>query len=127
MLEETNREMEERWKQGYKKRQAHMMGPVQVCFVLLFCCFLSISIAFSFLGFYWTKDSNFLFISDLFVFHIQNSYYDDLAKTADIETLKPVITMMHNDSSQRFLDDLVEFRKDIYRIVDDHTFVKIKG
>lgn len=31
MLAETNREMEERWAQGYKKRQAHMMGPAQVC------------------------------------------------------------------------------------------------
>lgn len=57
----------------------------------------------------------------------QNSYYDDLAQTADIDGLKPVITLMHNDSSQRFLDDLVHFRKDIYRIIDDQTFVKIKG
>lgn len=31
MLKDTNDEMENRWKQGLKKRQAHMMGPVQVC------------------------------------------------------------------------------------------------
>lgn len=31
MLEDTNNEMEKRWAQGYKKRQAHMMGPAQVC------------------------------------------------------------------------------------------------
>lgn len=30
MLKDTNDEMEERWAKGYKKRQAHMMGPVQV-------------------------------------------------------------------------------------------------
>lgn len=39
MLEETDKEMEHRWAQGYKKRQAHMMGPAQVC---LFVCFYSI-------------------------------------------------------------------------------------
>lgn len=48
MLKETNDEMETRWAKGYKKRQAHMMGPVQVryfnlikfiqyhCFVLIY-------------------------------------------------------------------------------------------
>lgn len=29
MLRETNEEMEKRWAKGYKKRQAHMMGPDQ--------------------------------------------------------------------------------------------------
>ncbi|XP_055312743.1 uncharacterized protein LOC129574582 [Sitodiplosis mosellana] len=57
----------------------------------------------------------------------QNDYYDDLAKTAGIDNLKPVMTKLHNDSSERFLDDLVNFRKDIYRIIDDETFIKIKG
>lgn len=52
MLKDTNDEMENRWKQGLKKRQAHMMGPVQVCsfhyfrkkndfffkFLIFFCC-----------------------------------------------------------------------------------------
>lgn len=55
----------------------------------------------------------------------QNQYYDDLARTADIENLKPVMTKLHNESSQRFLDDLVNFRKDIFRVVDSETFVKI--
>lgn len=85
MLKETNDEMEERWAKGLKKRQAHMMGPVQ------------------------------------------NDYYDDLSKTAGIENLKPVMTKLHNDSSERFLDDLINFRKDIYRVIDDDTFIKIKG
>lgn len=30
MLEDTAKEMQERWDHGYKKRQAHMMGPEQV-------------------------------------------------------------------------------------------------
>lgn len=36
MLRETNEEMEKRWAQGYKKRQAHMMGPAQVCNKIFF-------------------------------------------------------------------------------------------
>lgn len=34
MLKETNEEMEKRWAKGYKKRQAHMMGPDQVIFLI---------------------------------------------------------------------------------------------
>lgn len=60
-----------------------------------------------------------------FLFYFQNQYYDDLANTADIENLKPVMTKLHNESSQRFLDDLVNFRKDIFRVIDNETFVKI--
>lgn len=60
------------------------------------------------------------------MFLLQNTYYDDLANTAEIDNLKPVMTKLHNDSSERFLDDLVNFRKDIYRIIDDETFIKIK-
>lgn len=55
----------------------------------------------------------------------QHKYYDDLSATAGIEKLKPVITKLHNFSSLRFLDDLTNFRNDIFRIVDDETFVKI--
>ncbi|XP_070493552.1 senecionine N-oxygenase [Chironomus tepperi] len=56
----------------------------------------------------------------------QNKYYDDLARTADIEPLKPVITKLHNWSSMRFLDDLTNFRKDVFRILDDETFIKVQ-
>jgi dimethylaniline monooxygenase (N-oxide forming) len=83
MNTDTEREMAERWERGYKKRQAHLMGPDQC------------------------------------------KYYSDLAETADIEPLKPVITKLHNESSQRFLDDLVNFRNDVFRIVDDQTFIKV--
>lgn len=83
MRADTERDMQQRWQRGYKKRQAHMMG------------------------------------SD------QNTYYDDLASTAGIENLTPVMTKLHNESSQRFLDDLVNFRKDRFRVLDDETFVKV--
>jgi thioredoxin reductase len=56
----------------------------------------------------------------------QNKYYADLSSTADIEPLKPVITKLHNLSSLRFLDDLTNFRKDVFRILDDETFIKVQ-
>uniref|UniRef100_A0A2M4A8U0 Flavin-containing monooxygenase n=1 Tax=Anopheles triannulatus TaxID=58253 RepID=A0A2M4A8U0_9DIPT len=83
MAADTAADMEERWKRGLKRRQAHMMGP------------------------------------------IEDNYYDDLAKTADIEPIKPVIHKLHKLSAFRFSEDLVNFRKDKFRIVDDETFVKV--
>lgn len=56
----------------------------------------------------------------------QNKYYADLSQTAEIEPLKPVITKLHSQSSRRFLDDLTNFRKDIFRILDDETFIKLQ-
>jgi hypothetical protein len=61
MQEDTDREMAERWGRGYKKHQAHLMGPEQ------------------------------------------NKYYADLAETAGIEPLKPVITKLHNESKIIYL------------------------
>lgn len=84
MLQDTEREMNDRWARGYKIHQAHLMGPEQ------------------------------------------NKYYSDLSTTAGIEPLKPVITKLHNESSQRFLDDLTHFRQDVFRILDDETFIKVK-
>ncbi|XP_059478789.1 senecionine N-oxygenase [Neocloeon triangulifer] len=56
---------------------------------------------------------------------MQGDYYEDLAKTAGIEPLPPVLTKLHNESSQRFLDDLCNYREDVYRIVDSEKFVQI--
>lgn len=55
----------------------------------------------------------------------QGNYYDDLAKTAGITPLPPVLTKLHNESSMRFLDDLVHYREDRYRIVDDFNYVQL--
>lgn len=112
MLQDTDEEMEKRWAKGYKKRQAHMMGPVQVSYFTVFIHLHCVKVNDRFVVFSKFK---------------QNEYYEDLSKTAGIENLKPVITKLHNDSSLRFLDDLVNFRKDVYRIIDDETFIKVKG
>uniref|UniRef100_A0AAG5D1I0 Flavin-containing monooxygenase n=1 Tax=Anopheles atroparvus TaxID=41427 RepID=A0AAG5D1I0_ANOAO len=55
----------------------------------------------------------------------QGHYYADLAKTADIEPIAPVMTKLHNESSQRFVDDLIHFREDVFRIIDNDHFVNV--
>ena len=57
---------------------------------------------------------------------LQGDYYKYLAVTAGVEPLPPVLTKLHNDSSNRFLDDLVHYREDRYKIIDDENFVQIK-
>ncbi|XP_055920260.1 senecionine N-oxygenase [Eupeodes corollae] len=83
MLADTEEEMQKRWKMGYKKHQAHMMGPIQY------------------------------------------EYYTDLANTAGVKNIDIVMAKLHDVSSGRFLDDLVNFRNDIFRLVDETTFIKI--
>lgn len=77
--------------------------------------------------FRWLKRYSNSYNTFFITLFIQNTYYDDLSRTASIENLKPVMTKLHNDSSERFLDDLTNFRRDVYRIIDDETFIKIKG
>lgn len=55
----------------------------------------------------------------------QGHYYDDLANVAGVTPLPSVLTKLHNDSSMRFLDDLVHYRQDRYRIIDDYNFVQL--
>lgn len=55
----------------------------------------------------------------------QGHYYDDLANTAGVTSLPPVLTKLHNESSQRFLDDLLHYREDRYKIIDDYNFVQL--
>uniref|UniRef100_A0A182W8C4 Flavin-containing monooxygenase n=1 Tax=Anopheles minimus TaxID=112268 RepID=A0A182W8C4_9DIPT len=84
MLDDMVQETEDRFLRGFKRHQAHMMGPEQ------------------------------------------GRYYDDLARTAGIETIAPVMTKLHNESSQRFVDDLIHFRDDVFKIVDDEYFEYVK-
>lgn len=56
----------------------------------------------------------------------QFKYYEELAAAAEIEPIKPVMAKLHNFSSLRFLDDLINFRKEVFRILDDETFIKIR-
>jgi len=53
------------------------------------------------------------------------SYFTELAKTAGIENIKPVMAKLHIESSNCFNENLLHFREDIFRLVDSETFVKI--
>lgn len=55
----------------------------------------------------------------------QGDYYKDLAETAGVVPLPPVLTKLHNESSMRFLDDLVHYRSDRYKIVDSENFIQL--
>lgn len=56
----------------------------------------------------------------------QAEYYDSLTTEAGLPPTPPVLTALHNHSSDRFLEDLVNYRKDVFRLIDDYTFHKIK-
>lgn len=83
MLLDHEREMNERWGKGLKKRQAHMMGA-----------------------------------------DYQGQYYRSLADRAQIVPIPKVMTDMHIDSGKRKKEDLQRYRNDVYRIVNETTFVK---
>ncbi|XP_062563498.1 senecionine N-oxygenase-like [Armigeres subalbatus] len=55
----------------------------------------------------------------------EDRYYEDLAHTAEVEPIKPVIKKLHKLCAFRFSEDLVNFRKDKFRIIDNETYVKI--
>lgn len=55
---------------------------------------------------------------------LQNQYYDDLTETGGFEKVPIVFTNLHNESSERFLKDLIHFRDDSYKIVDDSNFIQ---
>lgn len=56
----------------------------------------------------------------------QQEYYTVLSSIADIKSLPPVMAKIHIESTERFADDLINFREEVFKIVDDNTFVKIK-
>ncbi|XP_076280269.1 senecionine N-oxygenase [Lasioglossum baleicum] len=55
----------------------------------------------------------------------QGDYYDDLARTAGVTPLPPVLTKLHNESSMRFLDNLTHYRESRYKIIDDYNFIQL--
>ncbi|XP_031844708.2 senecionine N-oxygenase [Nomia melanderi] len=58
--------------------------------------------------------------------HQQGEYYTDLADTAGITPLPPVISKLHDESSMRFLDDLPHYREARYKIIDDYSFIRLE-
>ncbi|TDG38220.1 hypothetical protein AWZ03_015358, partial [Drosophila navojoa] len=83
MTEETVNKVKSLLAQGYKKRQAHMLGNNQM------------------------------------------QYFTELANTAQIENIKPVMAKLHSESSNLFNENLLHFREDIFKIIDSETFVKV--
>ncbi|XP_043256572.1 dimethylaniline monooxygenase [N-oxide-forming] 3-like [Colletes gigas] len=57
--------------------------------------------------------------------HKQGVYFDDIANIAGITRLPPVISKLHDESSMRFLDDLVHYRESRYKIIDDYNFIQL--
>ena len=57
--------------------------------------------------------------------HYQQEYFEDLAAVANITSIAPVISKIWSACDETFYGDLVNFRNDKYRIVNNDTFVKI--
>lgn len=55
----------------------------------------------------------------------QADYYLGLSDMANLEPIPPVMSELHNESSKRFNDDLINFRNDIFRIINDEEYVQI--
>lgn len=55
---------------------------------------------------------------------MQGDYYSELAALGNLESLPAVLTKLHNESSQRFLEDLVSYREDVYKIIDQDNYIK---
>uniref|UniRef100_A0A182IWY2 Flavin-containing monooxygenase n=1 Tax=Anopheles atroparvus TaxID=41427 RepID=A0A182IWY2_ANOAO len=56
---------------------------------------------------------------------LQQRYYDELARIAQIESLKPVLAKMHADCITSKNED-VNFRSYEYHVIDDENFTKVK-
>jgi dimethylaniline monooxygenase (N-oxide forming) len=57
----------------------------------------------------------------------QQSYFEELAVTANITPIAPVVCKIWNDSDKSFYEDLKNFRNSKYRIVNNECFVKVEN
>ncbi|CAG9766255.1 unnamed protein product [Ceutorhynchus assimilis] len=55
----------------------------------------------------------------------QQAYYDDLGQEANIATIPSVMVKIWDAGVHRLLSDLIRFRGDKYRIVDENNFVQV--
>lgn len=56
----------------------------------------------------------------------QEAYYNDLAADANTIPIAPVLVKLRDVSVKRLYDDLLNFREDRYKIVDNNTYIKIQ-
>ena len=52
----------------------------------------------------------------------QRAYYGELARLADTTHIPEVIVKIREASDTRFIEDLVNFREDTYKVLDDMNF-----
>ncbi|KAH1015166.1 hypothetical protein HUJ05_012935 [Dendroctonus ponderosae] len=57
----------------------------------------------------------------------QQSYYNELAHDAQTAPIPPVLVKLRDLSVKRLYDDLVNFREDQYKILDEQNFVKVSN
>ncbi|CAH0550216.1 unnamed protein product [Brassicogethes aeneus] len=55
----------------------------------------------------------------------QKSYYEDVAADANTTPIAPVIIKLRDQSVKRLYADILNFREDIYEILDNNNFVKV--
>lgn len=55
----------------------------------------------------------------------QFDYYEDLAVTAGVAKLKPVINKLMKACSRRYIYELDTYRQNRFKVVDDENFVQI--
>lgn len=55
----------------------------------------------------------------------QEKYYADLASMADLKPIPPVMIKLHKESMRRLMEDFLNYRNDVYRIVDENNFVRL--
>ncbi|XP_047118134.1 flavin-containing monooxygenase FMO GS-OX5 isoform X1 [Schistocerca piceifrons] len=56
----------------------------------------------------------------------QGRFYRELAAVGRVAPLPPVLAKLHDESSRRFLEDLPGYRRDVYRLLDDHSYVQLR-
>ncbi|XP_047000456.1 flavin-containing monooxygenase FMO GS-OX5 [Schistocerca americana] len=56
----------------------------------------------------------------------QGRFYRELAAVGRVAPLPPVLAKLHDESSRRFLEDLPGYRRDVYRLLDDHDYVQLR-
>lgn len=55
----------------------------------------------------------------------QEHYYSYLAETAKVQPIAPVIVKLREDSAKRITEDLINFRSDKYKIIDNENYIKV--
>lgn len=53
---------------------------------------------------------------------LQREYFNDLSKTANIENVREVFLRIYDDSSRRRSEDPINYRNDLYTIIDGQDF-----